>query len=562
MVGNRQWSPQKEKIMASLLLSENQPLSSSNVNSGLLSKDKNYLYGTDAIERVLQNSPNFSPANLGSATLMGLLAPIKSPFLDVDATSDDVTYELAIPDIVRRGYQAVMSPVDVASGRISPSEGANRALEIIGVGGLLSPKPRGSLGIFGGRESATAPTADFMIAERMADRGINKEKIYRDTGIYLDPVDKQMKYEISDDTAKLSTSAPMYASAETSRKVLAASGEKAVSQSPDYYRLKGIIDHPEFFKAYPKLADTPVTVSIEPLNRGGAVRVMKDGTLNIQVAGKDLDEIRSILLHEMQHLVQRTEKGFGQGGNPETSFRTAQQGLEKKANLATDAEINARDMARKESGVLSRVERILKNEDITPRPRLLTSQGDWYKYGDDIRSELGPMPKRSGPKQKEWIKAAGKLLAQRQLTDDDYYNANELNSALLKYRGKLPELKKAVRRAEYKFNKLNTADVRAADEARYRQRLLEMNMRDNTGSLGKGPFLMDIYRRLAGEVEARDVQKRRDMTKEERREKSPTQTRDVRADQTYMTTNPTLGLLYQQNPYQEDSLGLYRGGIL
>ena len=536
-------------------------LSSSNVNSGLLSKDKNYLYGTDAIERVLQNSPNFSPANLGSATLMGLLAPIKSPFLDVDATSDDVTYEPAIPDIVRRGYQAVMSPVDVASGRISPSEGANRALEIIGVGGLLSPKPRGSLGIFGGRESATAPIGDFMIAERMADRGINREKIYRDTGIYLDPVDKQMKYEISDNNAVLQD-IDFYKSKDQGDVISNLIGLNALPEDTKFARLDSVIDHPEFFKAYPKLADTPVTVSIEPLNRGGAVRVMKDGTLNIQVAGKDLDEIRSILLHEMQHLVQRTEKGFGQGGNPETSFRTAQQGLEKKANLATDAEINARDMAQRENGLLQRVERILKNEDITPRPRLLTGQSDWYKYGDQIRSELGPMPKRSGPKQKEWIRAAGKLMAQRQANDDDYYNANELNSALLKYRGKLPELKKAVRRAEYKFNKLNTADVRAADEARYRQRLLEMNMRDNTGSLGKGPFLMDIYRRLAGEVEARDVQKRRDMTKEERREKSPTQTRDVQADQTYMTTNPTLGLLYQQNPYQEDSLGLYRGGIL
>ncbi|MEK9695875.1 MAG: hypothetical protein VW270_08930, partial [Candidatus Poseidoniales archaeon] len=250
------------------------------------------------------------------------------------------------------------------------------------------------------------------------------------------------------------------------------------------------------------------------------------------------------------------------GGSPDTAFRQALRGLEKLENRATESERVAAAMARRERGVLERVERILKNEDLTPRPRLLTGQSDWYKYSDDIRSELGPMPKRSGPKQKDWIRAAGKLMAERQLNDDDYYNKNELNTGILTYRGKLPELKKAIRRAEYKANKLNTEDVRVSDMAGRKRVRLEMEMRDKTGTSQLEPFKMNLYRRLAGEIEARNVQQRRDMTKEERREKSPTQTRDTEVRDTLMTTNPALGLLYQQNPYREDSFGRYQGGLL
>lgn len=533
---------------------------------GLLTQEDGYLYGKDALMQPVLDAYSRtgrtpSPSDAARLGLLGYIAPVRSPYLDVDETSDDIRFEAAVPEFVKDAYGAVMSPMDVATGQISPEEGANRALNLIAVGGLMSSKPSGSLGIFGGRGSRTAPIGDFMIAERMAERGIHRDKIHRDTGIFLDPVDKQMKYEISDDQALLQD-IDFYKSNDQGDILANLIGVTVPPKAENFARLDKVIDHPEFFKAYPELASTPTSAAVDPLKRGGTTRVMRDGSLSLEVFGKDLDEVRSILLHEMQHLVQQKEKGFGQGGNPQSAFRTAQQGLMKQERRATDAEISERDMARRERNILHRVERILKNEDITPRPRLLTGQSDWYKHGDKIRTELGPMPKRSGPKQKEWIKAAGKLLAQRQFNDDEYYNKNELNTALLEYRGKLPELKKAIRRAEYKANKLDTEDVRAADEARYRRNLLEMELRRVTGSYETGPFRLDIYRRLAGEVEARDVQSRRDFSRDERREKSPTQTRDVRPDQTYMTTNPAAGLLYQQNPYREDIFGRYQGGLL
>jgi hypothetical protein len=536
---------------------------------GLLTQEDGYLYGKDALMQPVLDAYSRtgrtpSPSDAARLGLLGYIAPVRSPYLDVDETSDDIRFEAAVPEFVKDAYGAVMSPMDVATGQISPEEGANRALNLIAVGGLMSPKPSGSLGIFGGRGSRTAPIGDFMIAERMAERGIHRDRIHKETGVYLDPIDRQMKYEISDDQAKLTKFAQEEAGSQPEPSALE-STMALLDFAPkprNYYKLKDILDDKEFYKAYPELADTPVSVKIDRFDRGGALSKDREGQWVIRASGVDEDEIRSVLLHEMQHLVQQKEKGFGQGGNPDAAFDIAKRGLDKEIGRATARDIDEFDAARREAGVLARAELILKNQDITPKPRLLFGQGDWYKYGTSIVSELGPMPKRSGPKQKEWLRQAGRLMASKQLNDDDYYQKYEIEGALQKYNYDLAEIKKAVRRADYKADKLRTADTLASMKARDAKSRLEGEMYEKQGADQIGPFNYDLYRRLAGEVEARNVQQRRDMTKEERRNMSPRSTQDVTPDQTLMTTNPAAGLLYQQNPYREDIFGRYQGGLL
>ncbi len=125
--------------------------------SGLLQKEKGYLYGKDALMQPLldayaQTGKTPSPSDAARLGLLGYIAPVRSPYLDVDETSDDIRLEGSTPEFVRDAYGAVMAPMDVATGKVSPDEGANRALNLIGVGTFLSSKLTSSFAFYGDQE--------------------------------------------------------------------------------------------------------------------------------------------------------------------------------------------------------------------------------------------------------------------------------------------------------------------------------------------------------------------------------------------------------------------------
>lgn len=79
------------------------------------------------------------------------------------------------------------------------------------------------------------------------------------------------------------------------------------------YTLEEVIDHPELFRAYPELRNLPIHIG--PRGSLGEYAGVAYGGSNPRIGMTDLkgDEFRSVLLHEIQHAVQDIE-GFSGGG--------------------------------------------------------------------------------------------------------------------------------------------------------------------------------------------------------------------------------------------------------
>ncbi len=86
-------------------------------------------------------------------------------------------------------------------------------------------------------------------------------------------------------------------------------------------RLADVLDYPELYEAYPVLASVTVRYATMDNARGRAI--YENGELEIQI-NRNLEgewqSIHSILLHEIQHHIQKIE-GFAKGGNPSYARR-------------------------------------------------------------------------------------------------------------------------------------------------------------------------------------------------------------------------------------------------
>ena len=141
-------------------------------------------------------------------------------------------------------------------------------------------------------------TIGYNVAMQMTDRGEDAEKIRVATGWWKGKDDK-WRYEISDRTSKVSG------------RVEKMSGEFVQDDGP----LKNFLIHPDLFRSYPDLRDAYVLVSKgDKVTKGGALH-MDDGEVDmIEVSGRDDEEVRMVMLHEVQHYIQRQE-GFARGGS-------------------------------------------------------------------------------------------------------------------------------------------------------------------------------------------------------------------------------------------------------
>ena len=129
--------------------------------------------------------------------------------------------------------------------------------------------------------------------------GEDPATIWKQSGWAVDPIQKYPYTEISDRGMRIK---PAY-----ERDLF--NGQRVKGKLGD------IVDHPELFKAYPGLADVNVDLSTGPfggfysqdhnLIKGQAPTVVREPTN---------DNLHSLLAHEIQHIIQRTE-GWPRGSN-------------------------------------------------------------------------------------------------------------------------------------------------------------------------------------------------------------------------------------------------------
>jgi hypothetical protein len=221
------------------------------------------------------------------------------------------------------------------------------------------------------------------------------------------------------------------------------------------------------------------------------------------------DEAKSTLLHELQHAIQAKE-GFGRGGNPDIAQALIQSEWSKELNpyYEANAKFNgAINLLKQASGAqyIHKLDQLSVADNI--KPSQIFNIMDWYKYGNDIRSELGKMPTRAGFQRDEWLRRAAQMMRRNVVNDsphlEEYASGMNPNQAKNAYQRASRALDK-VRPQAQKFNEINS---------KYKN----LSGMDPT----------EQYKRLSGEAEARATQARMNMTPEERQATFPLESYDV-----------------------------------
>ena len=174
-----------------------------------------------------------------------------------------------------------------------PVPDSNHALSIPNIQELLGIVKNGNtLNQMAGEHAKTAALDKLEQAKAMAEDS-SSEEIYKATG-WFKGQDGKWRFEIPDNLEAI-----------TLDKLL---NDKRA-------KLGEIYDNPQLFEAYPDLKDVPVR--IEEIENGFNGFAYADA-ITISASLKNDNEAKSILVHEIQHLIQKRE-GFARGGGPKTA---------------------------------------------------------------------------------------------------------------------------------------------------------------------------------------------------------------------------------------------------
>ena len=264
---------------------------------------------------------------------------------------------------------------------------------------------------------------------------------------------------------------------------------------------------PELFEAYPPIATMPMAIKELENNALGAVT--REGIVIVPSVAKDHELVMSILLHEIQHVIQHIE-GYAQGGNPSSATRLR------------DRVLAGREKYEERQGDLAFLNRlpeiqvryewlINKCESELQVLSALYNFGEGYEEAKKLRAEL-----------EAYAEGINKLLGEDEKHSDNLYGTIQclrIDSDIF-YMGSTQTLDYLRESYEMVFNsdRLNELkEYRKKTEAELGAEDAQ-NMRA-LENLGQSDDAYVLYRHLAGEIEARNVQTRMGWTAEEREAK-------------------------------------------
>jgi hypothetical protein len=251
--------------------------------------------------------------------------------------TDEGRMTLAMPEMALSALGAMAYPGQVARGEASiygadgrvSDEAVGKAFDLAGTamtGSLPFSKPAGAIGMFGGRNAATADLTALKQAQTLHDKfGASREHIWDATG-WFKGADNQWKFEIPDDLSTIAS---------------------ARNAPPGYSQLH----HDDLAEAYPSLwSNTQQSIRQAPVTSGRYEAA--DGVIHAQ--GPTDTAQRSVALHELQHALAGRE-GFAAGDNPGNYGATAweQAGrpmLSQHPNAAAAHSAWARDQYHRSAG--------------------------------------------------------------------------------------------------------------------------------------------------------------------------------------------------------------------
>lgn len=457
---------------------------------------------------------------------------------------------------------------------------AQQVKSAIGNRGTFDPNDPNILHQFAGVNARNAPLEKLALAQQMESKGSSAAVIQRDTG-WTKGVDGMWRFEISDDQAKFKENnvdtAAIAAEAEPFIKTQVIGNQyKAVYDNGnsmewlatfgwteeearanllrklaernggdgfdinkakvDYpYTLGEVLDHPELFAAYPYMANINVRFVSGEDGINGSFNA-RQNLIELSL-GRDKDATLSTLLHEVQHAIQHRED-FATGGSNDRTFtesvKAAVKDLREYANNQAESwkrynwrKLDNAESAREIASNALKYQSAQRLIDYSNRDkpsgvfRNIRNEMQWI-YGEqfygnraanDLQRMFYDLPKR-GDKRNAFLRnmafeGAQFLLdsipaEQRQMFKDDPRTLQSLVKSLERQASKARKELAPLRELE--------AKAKGADYLHEK-------------TLYKAPY--EVYRALAGEIEARTTQARQKLTPEERRNRPVRRDMDV-----------------------------------
>jgi len=324
---------------------------------------------------------------------------------------------------------------------------------------------------------------NLSVAKAMEKNNMSPKEIRLATS-WQKGTDGKWRYEIGDIEAKVKISNSLF---NYFSKII----KRARGLKTNEALLSDFLNYPELFNSYPQLKNIKVILDDKISSTLGSFNP-KTNTITLNTSERSLDslEIKGTLLHEVQHAIQKIE-GFASGG----SIALAENIILPKA--LKDKQERLDKLFEKFNAITKSVDEKLKKiegYDFNIYKRLNE------KYSNIIEQEYAKGNYKFNPHTKE----EQKILDDNAKLSESIYAENRKRTAPLTK--EIVKLQKEIQ--EGKKNFLNSM----SEEQR-------SNLTEQT------------YRALAGEVEARNVEERMGMTRQERREKSLQETEDVAREQ-------------------------------
>lgn len=166
-------------------------------------------------------------------------------------------------------------------------------------------------------------------AQIMEMGGSHADDIHKATG-FAKGADKQWRYEISDHAAKLNEK-NLDRIIDTTPETWTTHGQPDKFAVKHGMKLMDILDHPDLYEAYPHLKH----IAVQPLPKSSTYLGLANAE-GLHLAPLKTDEFKSIVMHEVQHFVQRAE-GFARGGSPKEFMPPNFEQAEKSFTVMREA---------------------------------------------------------------------------------------------------------------------------------------------------------------------------------------------------------------------------------
>ena len=390
---------------------------------------------------------------------------------------------------------------------------------------------------------ANKKLAYLELAQKLDTNGIDPKRIRLQTGWFKSPLDGKWKYEISDADAKLTQSWENLPESEPFKP------ETKISVGE-------VLEHSAAYDLYPDLKDVnivkrkPITSSVgEKSNLQGW---LSDDRMTIYL-NPEAKDVLSTLLHEVQHWIQRKE-GFARGGSASTVLEklspTKLKALFEKEAVRLNKELEEAETLLNKA----RVNHV--NVDIEHGRALVREAETLGKYASEVEEAY-----KDGHLSEGFYTQIKKDFEDALKEAQDYIKES-FKKLFEEDAGHVWGYDSIVKKSFFDefYNVFSSKDPISLDDylsgifdgiSKGKLSLYELNAGTDLKTLNKQlgkDKVHELYKALAGEIEARDVQARQKLTDEERRATEPL------SSQTYDPDDVTVS-------FQQNAKGVTRGSL-